>query len=196
MSFFRTFRKLRKNDVLFEVRKFENIRSDSETEPKVRLKVRNAGPYIKSKSFTYNFPHDVLLKIKQKIDQTAQENGFISYVSKVTDLFQISLSYAYQPNNKTIALLLLVPQEYLLNLNQYLPFPLTQNLSPNHSLMPSVGQNDILAYNGFDTFKIILQSDLASCHKMGETYFCKRRNDLRTDVTETCLGSLYLQQEY
>jgi len=60
-----------------------------------------------------------LLKIKQKIDQTAQENGFISYVSKVTDLFQISLSYAYQPNNKTIALLLLVPQEYLLNLNQY-----------------------------------------------------------------------------
>jgi len=44
MSFFRTFRKLRKNDVQFEVRKFENIRSDSETEPKVRLKVRNAGP--------------------------------------------------------------------------------------------------------------------------------------------------------
>jgi len=29
---------------------------------------------------------------------------------------------------------------------------------------------------------------------MGETYFCKGRNDLRTDITETCLGSLYLQQ--
>ena len=41
---FRTFRKLRKNDVLFELRKFENIRSDSKTDPKVRLKVRNAGP--------------------------------------------------------------------------------------------------------------------------------------------------------
>ncbi len=43
---FRTFRKLRKNDVLFELRKFENIRSDSKTDPKVRLKVRNAGPYL------------------------------------------------------------------------------------------------------------------------------------------------------
>jgi len=41
---FRTFRKLRKSDVLFELRKFENIRSDSKTDPKVRLKVRNAGP--------------------------------------------------------------------------------------------------------------------------------------------------------
>jgi hypothetical protein len=48
------------------------------------------------------FPHDVLLKIKQKIDQTTHDNGFISNVSKVTDLFQIPLSYIYQPNNKTI----------------------------------------------------------------------------------------------
>jgi len=71
------------------------------------------------------FPHDVLLSIKCKIDHTAADNGFISYVSKVTDLFQIPLSYVYQPNNKTIALLLHVPlvkQEYLLNLNQYLTF--------------------------------------------------------------------------
>jgi hypothetical protein len=29
---------------------------------------------------------------------------------------------------------------------------------------------------------------------MGETYFCKGRNDLRTDITETCLGSLYLRK--
>ncbi len=41
---FRTFRKLQKNDVLFELRKFENIRSDSKTDPKVRQKVWNAGP--------------------------------------------------------------------------------------------------------------------------------------------------------
>ena len=48
---FRTFRKVRKNAVLFELRKFENIRSDSKTDPKVRLKVRNAGPYLNSIQF-------------------------------------------------------------------------------------------------------------------------------------------------
>ncbi len=42
---FRTFRKLRKNDIQLELWKVQNIRSDSETDPKVRLKVRNAGPY-------------------------------------------------------------------------------------------------------------------------------------------------------
>jgi len=64
------------------------------------------------------FPNDVLKSIKQKIDQTAKDHGFISYVNKITDLFQILLSYVYQPNNKTIALLLHVPlvkPEYLLN---------------------------------------------------------------------------------
>jgi hypothetical protein len=60
--------------------------------------------------------------------------------------------------------------------------------------MPSIGQNDTLAYSGFDTFRILSQSDFALCHKMGDTYFCKWRNDLRADITETCLGSLYLQQ--
>ena len=143
------------------------------------------------------FPNDVLETVKAKIDKTAKDNGYISFISKTTDLFQIPLSYVYQPGNKTVALLLHVPlvkPEYLLNLNQYLPFPLSHNLSPNHSLTPSVGQNDILAYSGFETYKIISQSDLASCHKMGETYFCKGRNDLRTDIIETCLGSLYLQQ--
>ena len=152
---------------------------------------------VEARSITSWVSYNVLKKIKQKIDLKAQENGYRSYVTKITHLFQIPLSYVCQQNNKTIAILLYVPlvkQEYLLNLNQYLPFPLTHNLSPSHSLTPSVGQNYILDYSGLDTFKIISQSDLASCHKMGETYFCKGRNDLRIDITETCLGSLYLQQ--
>ncbi len=47
-------------------------------------------------------------------------------------------------------------------MNQYLPFPLMQSLSPNHSLTPSVGRNDILAYSGFDTYKIL--SQWFDCH--------------------------------
>jgi hypothetical protein len=78
------------------------------------------------------FPNNILKRIKERIDATALANGYISYVNKITDLFQIPLSYVWQPNNKTLALLLHVPlvkEEYLLNMNQYLPFPLTQSLS-------------------------------------------------------------------
>ena len=143
------------------------------------------------------FPNDVLETIKSNIDEVAQKNGFLSFVEHVTDLFQIPLSYVYQPGNETVSLILHVPfvkHENLLQMHQYLPFPLSHDLSPNHSVTPAVGQNDILAYSGYETYKIVSQSDLAACHKMGEIYFCKGRNDLRTDIQETCLGALFLQQ--
>jgi len=143
------------------------------------------------------FPNSVYESIKANIDEVAKRNGYISFVKHTTDLFQIPLSYVYQPGNKTVSLILHVPlvkHENLLQMHQYLPFPLSHDLSPNHSVTPAVGQNDVLAYSGYETYKIVSQSDLAACHKMGETYFCKGRNDLRTDIQETCLGALFLQQ--
>ncbi len=41
---FRTFQKLQKNDVKLELRKLRKTHSDSKTDLKVQLKVRNAGP--------------------------------------------------------------------------------------------------------------------------------------------------------
>ena len=143
------------------------------------------------------FPNDVLETIKANIDVVAEKNGFLSFVNQVTDLFQIPLSYVYQPGNETVSLILHVPfvkHENLLQMHQYLPFPLSHDLSPNHSVTPAVGQNDILAYSGYETYKIVSQSDLAACHKMGDIFFCKGRNDLRTDIQDTCLGALFLQQ--
>jgi len=42
---FRNFPKLQKNDVKLELQKLRKTRSDSKTDSKVWLKVRNAGPY-------------------------------------------------------------------------------------------------------------------------------------------------------
>ena len=42
-----------------------------------------------------------------------------------------------------------------------------------------------------DTFKIILQSDLTACHKLGDTYFCKGRIVLQTKMEETYLGAIF-----
>ena len=95
------------------------------------------------------FPNDVLESIKSNIDITASKNNYISFVKQTTDLFQIPLSYVYQPGNETVSLILHIPfvkPENLLQMHQYLPFPLSHELSPNHSVTPAVGQNDILAY--------------------------------------------------
>ncbi len=42
------------------------------------------------------------------------------------------------------------------------------------------------------SYQLLSSSDLQTCNKMGDTYFCKGRNVLLTDLTKTCLGALYL----
>jgi hypothetical protein len=119
------------------------------------------------------FSNDVLGKVKEKIDQTAKDNGYTSVISKTTDLFQIPLSYVYQPGNKTIAFFSHVKHEYLLSLNQYLPFPLSHDLSPNHSLTPSVGQNDILTYIYLKLSKLFHNRILLHVTKWGRPIFAR-----------------------
>ena len=140
------------------------------------------------------FSHSVLKTIKTHIDLFALDKNYVSFVTHISDLYQLEASFVYQPNNLTFNIILHVPlvkPEYLLTLNQYIPFPLSQDFSANHSLTPAVGGNDILAFGHMNTFKIVSQTDLSSCHRMGDTYFCKGRNVLQTRMEETCLGAIF-----
>jgi hypothetical protein len=83
-------------------------------------------------------------------------------------------------------------------MHQYLPFPLSHDLSPNHSVTPAVGQNDILAYSGYKPIKLLHILTLQPAIKMGEIIFARggviSARDICTDIQETCLGALFLQQ--
>ena len=141
--------------------------------------------------------NDVLIAIKKHIDATADKHGYLTFISHLSDLFQIEVSFLYDPTALAFFLILHVPlvkPDYMLSLHQYLPFPLSQDFATNHSLTPSVGEKDILAFGFMNTFKILSQSDLTGCHKMGETYFCKGRNVLETQMDKSCLGSLFMKQ--
>ena len=142
------------------------------------------------------FPHDVLTSVKLHIDTIAEKNKYISFINHNSDLYQIEVSFVFEPINNTFNVILHVPlvkQEYMLQLHQYIPFPLSQNFAQNHTLTPAVGEKDILAFGFMNTFKIISQSDLAGCHHMGEFYFCKGRNVLQTRMEETCLGAIFVK---
>ena len=140
------------------------------------------------------FPNDVLKNVKTHIDQFAEKRELKSFVNHISDLYQLEASFVYQPNNKTFNIILHVPfvkHEYLLELHQYIPFPLAQSFSSNHTLTPKVGDKDILAFGHMNTFKILSATDLSACHHMGDTYFCKGRNVLQTKMETTCLGSIF-----
>jgi hypothetical protein len=86
----------------------------------------------------------------------------------------------------------LVAPHNLMQLYEFIPLLVHFNFSDNVSVTPEVGNNNMIEVSHSQSYQIISSSDLQTCNKMGETYFCKGRNVLLTDLTKTCLGALYL----
>ena len=142
------------------------------------------------------FKHDVLQSIIDHTLATAKSLDYISFANKISDLFQLEVSYLYQPHTTTFVLMLHIPlvkPDHLLDMFQYLPFPLAHEQANTHSLIPKVGNEDIFAFSSFNAFKILSRTDLTDCFRLGETHFCKGRNVLQTELEATCLGSIYIQ---
>jgi hypothetical protein len=86
----------------------------------------------------------------------------------------------------------LVAPHNLMPLFEFIPLPVHFNFSGNVSVTTEVSTNNMIAVGHSQSYQLISSSDLQMCNKMGETYFCKGRNVLLTDLTKTCLGALYL----
>ena len=54
---------------------------------------------------------------------------------------------------------------------------------------------DLIAIGADKSFQILSQMDLANCVQRNHVYLCDRNTVVKTDLTESCLGSLYLRQE-
>jgi len=97
-------------------------------------------------------------------------------ISKPSDLFQIDTLYLH--TNKTLTLILHVPmvsEENKLNLLQFIPFLLSQSLGANTAVTPKVNK-DIIAVGKDHQYKILGQTDLAGCTKLGQNFLCKGRS--------------------
>jgi hypothetical protein len=113
-------------------------------------------------------------------------------INQPSDLFQINTSYLH--GNKTVTLILQVPmvsEENKLNLLQFTPFPLSQSLGANTTITPKVDK-DLIAVGKHHQYKILGQTNLAACTKLGQNFFCEGRSVLCTDIEDSCLGALYL----
>jgi hypothetical protein len=62
----------------------------------------------------------------------------------------------------------------------------------NVSVTPEVSINYKITVGHSKSYQILSSSDLQNYVKMGEAYFCKGRNVLLTNLSKTCIGSLYL----
>jgi hypothetical protein len=135
---------------------------------------------------------DTLKQVFNHLQDQAEKQGLELLITQPSDLFQIDTSYMH--GNKTVTLILHVPmvaEDNKLNLLQFIPFPLSQSLGANTTVTPKVDK-DLIAVGKHLQYKILGQTDLAACTKLGQNFLCEGRSVLRTDIEDSCLGSLYM----
>jgi hypothetical protein len=139
--------------------------------------------------------HEALIEAVKHVNEIARNSDMLSFVHQPSDLFLVETSCIYKPDEKTFVLVLHVPlvtPHNLMPLFDFIPLPIHFNFSGNVLVTPEVGATNMIAVGHSQSYQLLSSTDLQSCNKMGETYFCKGRNVLLTDLTKTCLSALYL----
>ena len=140
-------------------------------------------------------PHDVLDGIIEHVTAVAKKKNLVPFVTFASDLFQIEVSHLYNPAKNEFTLILHVPMvanSNLLNLYEFMPLPIHFNFAANISITPDVGQTNLLTIRHSQSFQAISSTDLHACLHLGDTFFCKGRKVMETDLKRSCLGSLYM----
>ena len=171
---------------------------------------------------------EIMHKAVQKV---AMEEKFNSQAKKITDYYQIEVSYTRTLDD--IIILVHVPcikTRSLLTIYRYLPFPIPIPYTPkahdftiNHSLkfqesslsktnydelfdnelnFPQhqealfvTDSTDLIAIDDDKNFQVLTQTDLANCVQRNHVYLCDKQNVVKHELTDTCLGSLYVRNE-
>ncbi len=77
------------------------------------------------------------------------------------------------------------------NFTNFYPCPFI-SIMANVSIMPDIGQYNLLVIGHSKSFETISSTNLYSCLHLGDTFFCKGRKVRETRLQKSCLVSLYL----
>jgi len=140
-------------------------------------------------------PLDVLLSILKHALAVSQHQNFINFINHPSDFFQMESSFLFNPSENIFTIILHIPfvqKQNMLELHEFIPIPVAFNFTANFSMTPDVRKNNLLAIRNNQTFKTLSSTDLQSCRRLGDTFFCKGMRVFQTDLRQSCLGSLFL----
>ncbi len=55
---------------------------------------------------------------------------------------------------------------------------------------------DLIAIDNENNFQVLTQTDLANCVQRNHVYLCDKQHVVQHNLSNTCLGSLYLRMEH
>lgn len=137
---------------------------------------------------------DALRAIVKHSKDVAKERGLINFITSPSDLYNIPVSSVWHPFEQKFVLILHIPlvnPTNMMDLKQYIPLPLIHNSTANFTLTADPGAHDLIAIGNTKLFKTMPSAELANCLHLGETFFCKGRRELRTDIDQDCLAALH-----
>jgi hypothetical protein len=143
-------------------------------------------------SVDYLTPHE-LKKVFERVQQKAIELDYQLLIDHHTDLFQVESTLLFDGDDAHILIHVpMAPRAAILNLYQLQPFPLP--FFEGHYLIPDVKQDILgLSANDHRMGTILSSQDLVGCHRVNQRYMCSAHGVLSKNLTNTCLGALYLQ---
>ena len=132
------------------------------------------------------------------LKQIAEKEDFDILAKHAFDLYQMEASFLYDHHTFEFILFVhvpMIPPGNLLELFQFMPFPMKIQEAMNTSMIPEVGDQTYLALNNKQEYRLMSPTDINACEKKGTSYFCSGRNVLYDDLEDTCLGSFYLKSD-
>jgi len=141
------------------------------------------------------FPTEVLQNITNHVTRRSDNISAISPVKKPMDLLHMDCSYLFTNDESTLITIIHVPFfDKIFQAVQFQPLPLTyHNMENNKHIIPDVGPKSILATRPDHIFFLMSPQELKDCPLMGGIHVCKGRNVFQTNLANTCIGAIYLQ---
>ena len=87
----------------------------------------------------------------------------------------------------------LVRPEQVMDMFEYVPFPMTLSTSETLVALPRPGAHNVLAINQNPEYQVLSSGELQHCIKLAKVHYCKGGQVLKTNFCKSCLGALYVQ---
>ena len=139
---------------------------------------------------------EALENVLEFLDLVTETKGMVTPVKSTADIFTMPMSYVFNKARETFYFIVHIPltrPEQVMDMFEYVPFPMTMSTSENHVVLPRPGHHDVLAINQKQEYQVLTSSELSQCFKLGRVHYCQGRQILRTNFRKTCLGALYVK---
>jgi len=141
------------------------------------------------------------------LKKEAVKRGCQMIMDSPADIYEMDATYGYDSTRRTFVAYLHVPMYETgeeLKLWEYVPFPILQSITLNATIVPQTGKENYIALMPDSSikgdgrtpshkFRIMNGYDLEMCKRIRNVYMCGGRNTLRTDISNSCIGNLHLQ---